>query len=71
MSFKTTLIPRKVAGVSTAFKVFYVMQDNERARFFVMRGQRVWFTRSYANVHEGMTQLPMDFRTFQEGTRAA
>lgn len=71
MTWRISLIPRKVAGVSTAFKVFFAGQDNGRVRFFVMRGPEIWFTRSYATIHEGLTQLPIDFSWSQNWKRAA
>lgn len=61
MTWKTTLIQRRVAGVPANMTAYYTHQDNDRVRFFLFHHSRVRFTRSYANIEEGMAQVASDY----------
>lgn len=71
MKWKACLIPRRISGIPITFKTFFIVQDNERVRFFIFYGPRIWFTRSYATIHDGLKELPGDFEWAMGWRKAA
>lgn len=62
MSWKTTLIPRRVAGMAKYRSVYMHVRDDGRARFFVMYGECLEYTATYPTAHEGLSRLASDYR---------
>ncbi len=62
MTWKTSLIERRVAGAPGNCKVFVATQDNERVRFFIFYGAKIRYTKAYPTLHDGMMQLVQDYQ---------